>query len=95
MLSADISGIETVEKLPAGVVSRDVAFNLTFQAVQQYGEVRGVHFKHEADKCRLKGLRVSVFSVKIRDELLLLKRETAAGHYFGVYLIEFPVAGYH
>ena len=27
--------------LLAGVVSRDVAFNLTFQAVQQYGEVRG------------------------------------------------------
>ena len=34
MLSADISGIETVEKLLAGAVSRDVAFNLTFQAVQ-------------------------------------------------------------
>lgn len=64
MLSADIFGIETVKKLPAGVVSRDVAFNLTFQAVQQYGEVRGVHFKHEADKCRLKGLRVPVLSVK-------------------------------
>ena len=95
MLSADMFNIETVEKLPAGVVSRDVAFNLTFQAVQQYGEVRGVHFKHEADKCRLKGLRVPVLSVKIGNELLLLKRETASGHYFGVYLVEFPVAGYH
>ena len=95
MLSADISGIETVEKLLAGVVSRDVAFNLTFQAVQQYGEVRGVHFKHETDKCGFKGLRVSVLSVKIGNELLLLKRETVSGHYSGVYLVEFPVAGYH
>ena len=95
MLSADISGIETVEKLPAGVVSRDVVFNLTFQAVQQYGEVCGAHFKHEADKCRLKGLCVPVLSVKIGNELLLLKRETAAGYYLGIYLVEFPVAGYH
>jgi len=95
MLSADISGIKTVEKLPAGIVSRDVAFNLTFQAVQQYGEVRSVHFKHEADKCRLKSLRVPVLSVKIGNELLLLKRETVSGHYSGVYLVEFPVAGYH
>ena len=95
MLSADISGIETVKKLLAGAVSRDVALNLPFQAVQQYGEVRGVRFKHEADKCGFKGLRVPVLSVKIRNELLLLKRETAAGYYFGVYFVELPVAGYH
>ena len=95
MLSADIFGIETVKKLLAGIVSRDVALNLTFQTVQEYGIVCGVHFKHEADKCRLKGLRVSVLSVKIGNELLFLKRETATGHYFGVYLVEFAVAGYH
>ena len=95
MPSADVFGIETVEKLPAGVVSRDVALNLTFQTVQQYGEVCGVHFKHEADECRLKGLRVPVLFIEIGNELLFLKGETAAGHYFGIYLVEFPVVGYH
>jgi hypothetical protein len=95
MLSADISGIETVEKLLVGIVGRYIVLNLPFQAVQQYGEVRGVHFKHEADKCGFKGLRVPILSVKIGNELLLRKRETAAGHYFGVYLVEFPVTGYH
>ena len=87
MLSADISGIETVEKLLAGSVGRYIVLNLTFQAVQEYGIVCSVHFKYEADKCGFKGLRVPVLSVKTGNELLLLKRETASGHYFSVYLV--------
>ena len=95
MLSADISGIETVKKLLAGAVSRDVALNLPFQAVQQYGKVRTLRFKHEADKCLFKGLCVFILFVKVMNELLLLKREAVTGCYFRICLVEFPVAGYH
>ena len=95
MLPADMFNIETVEKLLAGVVSRDVAFNLTFQAVQQYGKVRTLRFKHEADNCLFKGLCVFILFVKVMNELLLLKREAVTGCYFRICLVEFPVAGYH
>ena len=48
MPSQDVFGIDA-RKLLAGVVSRDKLL-ITFQAVQRkYGEVCGVHFKHEVD----------------------------------------------